>query len=73
MMFGLATEGPCKLHGIIGHICYLFTCSEDRYIKCWSLEKSKLAASITSVNSLVLRVISASLISATVIGLVPLC
>jgi WD40 repeat protein len=50
MMFGLATEGPCKLHGIIGHVCYLFTCSEDRYIKCWSLEKSKLAASITSTQ-----------------------
>jgi WD40 repeat protein len=48
VMFALASDGPCRLHGIIGHICYLYTCSEDRYVKVWSLEKSKLVASVTS-------------------------
>ena len=48
VMFSLASEGPCRLHGIIGHICYLFTCSEDRHVKVWGLEKSTLVASVTS-------------------------
>ena len=47
VMFSLASEGPCRMHGIIGHICYLYTCSEDRYIKVWSVEKAKLVASVT--------------------------
>ena len=50
VMFALASEGPCRMHGIIGHICYLYTISEDRYIKVWNLEKTRMAASITSMQ-----------------------
>jgi hypothetical protein len=48
VLFGLPSDGPCRLHGIMNHICFMYTSSEDRYVKVWSMEKHKIAASVTS-------------------------
>lgn len=48
VMFGLPSEGPCLLHGILNHVCFMYTCSEDRYVKVWSMDKHKIVASVTS-------------------------
>ena len=50
IMFSLASEGPCRAHGIIGHVCFMFTCSEDRYFKVWNVEKCKLVSSVTNTQ-----------------------
>ena len=48
VMFALPSEGPCLLHGIMNHVCFMYTCSEDRYVKVWSMDKHKIVASVTS-------------------------
>jgi WD40 repeat protein len=46
--FSLPSEGPCQLHGIMNHVCFMYSSSEDRYIKVWSMERHKLVASVTN-------------------------
>ena len=39
---------PYLYSGIMDHVCYLYTSSEDRYFKVWNLDKSKLVASVSN-------------------------
>jgi WD40 repeat protein len=36
IMWNLPTIGMCSMHGIIDHVCTMFTCSEDRSIRVWN-------------------------------------
>ena len=35
-------------YGIVNHVCFMYTSSEDRYIKVWSMDRHKLVASVTN-------------------------
>lgn len=51
ILLSLPTPGYCSLHGLIGHICYIYTCSEDRTICMWNIATCQPIRNYTS-NSL---------------------
>ncbi|RYH29960.1 hypothetical protein EON65_06760 [archaeon] len=44
----IPSDGPCASHGITDHVCYFFSCSEDRSAKVWSTSKQQCIRSIAS-------------------------
>lgn len=62
VLFALPSDGPCVVHGVINHVCYMYTCSEDRYIKVWSMDSHKIVASVTTpdIRNLTIQCMSQS-------------
>lgn len=48
LMASIPSTGACVNHGIEGHICYLYTSSEDRSAKMWNANKLTLVRSVSS-------------------------
>jgi len=48
MDFEIPSEGFCQVHGIMNHICVLYTTSEDRTIKLWDTSTFDCLATIQS-------------------------
>lgn len=48
LITGLPSVGICEMHGIEGHICTMYTASEDRTIKLWNFVKLKAIRSISA-------------------------
>eukprot|EP01031_Cornospumella_fuschlensis_P029899 gene29899-36104_t len=44
----IPSDGPCPSHGITDHVCYFFSCSEDRSAKVWSTSKQQCIRTISS-------------------------
>lgn len=44
----IPTDGPCEIHGITGHICFLYSASEDRTIKMWGTQRGRCEETISS-------------------------
>lgn len=44
----IPTEGPCELHGITGHVCFIYSASEDRNIKMWSTQRGRCEETISN-------------------------
>lgn len=48
LMPSLPSHGPCDLHGIDNHMCFMYSSSEDRAIRMWNVQKNKCEKHITS-------------------------
>jgi len=48
MDFEIPSDGFCQVHGIMNHICILYTTSEDRTIKLWDTSTFDCLATIQS-------------------------
>jgi hypothetical protein len=48
IMASLPSRGPCLLHGINSHVCFMYTASEDRSIKMWGTQRMRCERTITS-------------------------
>lgn len=44
----IPSDGPCELHGITGHMCFLYSASEDRTIKMWSTQRGRCEETISN-------------------------
>lgn len=44
----IPTDGPCELHGITGHVCFMYSASEDRTIKMWSTQRGRCEETISN-------------------------
>jgi hypothetical protein len=48
VMLSLPSVGFCPLHGLKGHVCYLYTVSEDRTICMWNIATCQPIRNYTS-------------------------
>ena len=39
LMFDFPSQGVCEMHGMDSHVCLMYTCSADRSLRLWDLEK----------------------------------
>lgn len=37
VLFGSPSNGHCEMHGLLNHVCVMYSCSEDRAIRVWNM------------------------------------